>query len=150
MSGPPDRATLTGLEIAQAMIAGTLPQAPIAGTLDFRLVTAAHGHVVFEGMPAEAFMNPFGSVHGGWIATLLDSAMTVSVLTTLDVGLRATTLELKINYVRALRPDHGPVRAEGRVIHAGRQISTAEGRLIDADGRVLAHGSTTCLVFATA
>jgi uncharacterized protein (TIGR00369 family) len=104
--------------------------------------------VMFQGEPTADFYNPIGSVHGGWAATLLDSCMACAVQSTLAAGRGYTTVELKVNLVRALSTDTGPVRAEGWVVHGGRQIATAEGRLTGADGKLYAHGSTTCLVVA--
>ena len=137
----------SGLEIFRKMIAGELPYPPIADTLGFLLISADKGHVVFQGTPEHRHYNPIGSVHGGFHATLLDSCVGCAVHTTLEAGQGYTTLELKVNYVRALTDRVGPVRAEGRVIHCGRQVATAEGKLVDADGRLYAHASTTCLIF---
>ncbi|MEC4595009.1 PaaI family thioesterase [Nitrospirillum amazonense] len=140
-------ALMDGLDFLHAMMAGDLPPPPISHTLGFTLSHAEHGYAVFTGTPAHAYYNPIGSVHGGWIATLLDSCMACAVQTTLTGGRCYTTLELKINYIRAVTEATGPVRAEGRVIHSGGRTATSEGRLIDAQGRLLAHGTTTCLVF---
>lgn len=137
----------TGLEIFQAMIAGELPPPPITGTLGFTLLSAEPGRVIFQGKPAFAYYNPLGSIHGGWYATLLDSAVACAVHSTLPAGRSYTTLELKLNMVRALTEKVPLVRAEGTVIHAGRQVATAEGRLYGADGTLYAHATTTCLVF---
>lgn len=138
---------MAGLEIFQKMIAGELPYPPICDTLGFMLVAASKGHVAFQGTPEHRHYNPIGSVHGGFHATLLDSCVGCAVHTMLDAGQGYTTLELKVNYVRALTDRTGPVRAEGKVIHVGRQIATAEGRIVDAQGKLYAHASTTCLVF---
>ena len=137
----------TGLEIMRALLAGELPSPPISGTLDFTLIEVDHGRAVFQGRPLERHYNPLGSVHGGWFATLLDSALGCSVHTTLPAGKGYTTLELKVNMLRALNSSTGLVRAEGRVIHVGNQVATAEARLVDAAGKLYAHGTTTCLVF---
>lgn len=137
----------TGLELFQKMIAGELPRAPISETLGFFLVEAEKGRVVFQGTPQHRHYNPIGSVHGGFHATLLDSCVACAIQSTLEAGQGYTTLELKINYIRALTDRAGPVRAEGRVIHAGKQIGTADGKLYDAEGRLYAHASTTCLIF---
>ncbi|WKB52440.1 PaaI family thioesterase [Eleftheria terrae] len=136
----------TGLEVFQAMLNGELPPAPIAQTLDFLLVEAEHGRVAFQGRPQFKHYNPLGSVHGGWIATLLDSAVACAVHSTLPVGKTYTTVELKINYVKALTEKVPLVRAEGRVIHAGQRMGTAEGRLCGPDGTLYAHASTTCFI----
>lgn len=152
-SGPPDVLPVealrgcSGIELFRRMMAGELPPPPIATTLDFALVEAEVGRVVFQGHPARAHYNPIGSVHGGYHATLLDSCVACAVQSTLQAGQGYTTLELKVNFVRALTDDVGPVRAEGRVIQVGRQVGTAEGRLVDAAGRLYAHATTTCLIF---
>ncbi len=140
----------TGLEVFQAILRGELVHAPIAQTLDFILVEAALGRAVFQGTPGAAHLNPLGTVHGGWFATLLDSALGCAVHTRLQPGQGYTTAELSVNYVRALTPKVTRVRAEGRVIHCGRQLATAEGRLVGPDGTLYAHATTTCLVFPIA
>ena len=138
----------SGLELFQKMIAGELPRPPIADTLGFYLVEAEKGRVVFQGTPQHRHYTPIGSVHGGFHATLLDSCVACAIQTTLEAGQGYTTLELKVNYIRALTDRVGPVRAEGRVIHVGKQIGTADGKLVDADGKLYAHASTTCLIFS--
>jgi len=138
---------LTGLEFMQGMLEGRFPPAQIGATLKFELVEVEHGRAVFEGVPEFGFYNPVGFVHGGYAATLLDSCMGCAVHTALPAGLGYTTLEFKINYVRAMTDKTGRVRAEGRVIHPGNRAATAEGHLYDARGKLLAHGTTTCLVF---
>lgn len=137
----------TGLEVMQGLIAGGLPAPTISETMDFLLVEVTHGTAVFQGRPGAKFLNPMGSMHGGWYATLLDSAVGCAVHTTMPVGRGYTTLELKINIVRAVSLNVPLVRAEGRVIHVGRQTATAEGRLVGPDGTLYAHATTTCLVF---
>lgn len=137
----------SGLEVMRELIAGRLPPPPIAGTLGFALIEAEEGVAVFAGTPGFQHYNPAGAVHGGYAAVLLDSCMTCAVQTTLPAGTGVVTLEYKVNLVRPITKDTGPVRAEGKVIHPGKRTATAEGRLIDAQGRVLAHSSTTCLVF---
>jgi uncharacterized protein (TIGR00369 family) len=139
--------TLSGLQVFEAMLAGRMPSAPIAHLLDFVPITVERGRVVFQGRPRPEFYNPMGSIHGGWFATLLDSALGCAVHTTLPPGKAYTTLELKLNIVRALSARVPLVRAEGVVVHAGGQVATAEGRLSGPDGRLYAHASTTCLVF---
>jgi len=136
-----------GIEVLRDMIAGRLPQAPMAASLDFLLVHVAEGEAVFQGRPGARFFNPMGGLHGGWYATLLDSAVGCAVHTTLSPGRAYATLELKLNLVRAIGPDVPLVRAEGRTIHVGRQVATADGRLVGPDGKLYAHASTTCLVF---
>jgi uncharacterized protein (TIGR00369 family) len=138
----------SGLEFLRAIAAGELPSPPIGRALNFFLHEVEPGRVVFQGEPKLEFYNPIGSIHGGWASTLLDSCMACAVQTSLKAGQAYTTLELKINLVRALAADTGPVRAEGRIVHAGRQVATADGRLYGPDGKLYAHGSTTCLVFA--
>lgn len=138
----------TGLEIMQAMLRGALPYPHIAQTLDFALVEVAHGRAVFQGTPQLMHYNPMGSVHGGWFATLLDSALGCAVHTTLPAGSGYTTAELSVNIVRAANTASGPLRAIGQAVHSGRQLATAEARIVDADGKLYAHGTTTCMVFA--
>jgi uncharacterized protein (TIGR00369 family) len=136
-----------GSELFDAMLRGDLPPAPIAKTLDFMLIHAAPGHAVFQGRPGRNHYNPMGTVHGGWFATLLDSAVGCAVHAAMPAGKGYTTLELKINIVRALTDKVPLVRAEGRTIHVGGQTATAEGRLTGPDGKLYAHATTTCLVF---
>jgi uncharacterized protein (TIGR00369 family) len=136
-----------GMEVFEAIFAGELPPPPIGETLDFVLIHIEPGVAVFQGRPKTKHYNPQGTVHGGWFATLLDSAVACAVHSTLPSGKGYTTLELKINIVRALTDAVPLVRAEGKVIHAGRQVATAEGRLVGPDGKLYAHASTTCLIF---
>lgn len=136
-----------GLEMMQAMLRGELPYAPIARTLDFMLVEIDAGRAVFQGTPGPQHFNPMGTVHGGWYATLLDSALGCAVHSALPQGKAYTTLEFKVNMVRALSPKVQRVRAEGQVIHLGGQTATADARLVGPDGKLYAHASTTCLVF---
>ena len=137
----------SGLEIMQAMMRGELPAAPIAKTLDFMLIEAEPGRALFQGRPSPAHLNPLGTIHGGWYATLLDSALGCAVHTMMPPGRAYTTAELGINLVKAIPPKVGLVRAEGKVIHCGRQLATAEARLYGPDGTLYAHATTTCLVF---
>ncbi|WP_295376543.1 PaaI family thioesterase [uncultured Pseudacidovorax sp.] len=137
----------SGLEVMQAMLAGELPYAEIARTLDFVLIEAVAGRAVFQGQPQVQHLNPLGTVHGGWFATLLDSALGCAVHTSLPAGRSYTTAELGINMVRAITPQVSRVRAIGQVIHCGRQLATAEARLVGPDGTLYAHATTTCLVF---
>lgn len=136
----------TGLEIFEAMLNGELPPPPITETLDFVLVEAERGRVVFQGKPLFRHYNPLGSVHGGWIATLLDSAVACAVHSTLPAGKTYTTVELKLNYVKALTDKVPLVRAVGQVIHVGGRMGTADGRLVGPDGTLFAHASTTCFI----
>ena len=137
----------SGLEFLRDIASGVLPLPPIGKVLNFFLLEADEGRVVFQGTPTFNFYNPIGTVHGGWAATLLDSCMACAVQTMLKKGQAYTTAELKLNLVRPLTDQTGPVRAEGKVIHAGRQIGTSEGRLFGPDGKLYAHGTTTCMIF---
>jgi len=139
--------TMSGLELMTGLIDGRFPAPPIAGLLSFFLVEASHGMAVFEGTPDAGMYNPLGSVHGGVAATLLDSAMGCAIHTTLKAGSGFTTVEIKVNYVRAMSDKTGKVRCEGRTINVGSRIATSEGRLVDSQGKLLAHGTTTCLIF---
>ena len=136
-----------GLGFLRAVIDGALPQPPITDTLGFRLIAAEHGRAVFEGVPEFRHYNPMGSVHGGFAATLLDSAVACAVFSTLAKGETYTTLELKLNMVRPLTKDTGPVRAQGLIIHRGRTTATSEGYLRDAADKLYAHATTTCIIF---
>ena len=136
----------SGLELFKAMIAGELPAPPISQTLDFILVEAEHGRVVFQGRPGFAHYNPMGTVHGGWFATLLDSALGCAVASILPAGKAYTTAELKVNIVRPLNDKVPFVRAESRIIHGGNRMATADARLTGPDGKLYAHGSTTCFL----
>ncbi|WP_173024470.1 PaaI family thioesterase [Acidovorax sp. SRB_14] len=140
-------AHMSGLEQMQAMLRGELPYAAIAQTLDFLIVEVEHGRAIFQGTPGAAHLNPMGTVHGGWFATLLDSALGCAVHTCMPAGRGYTTAELGVNLVKALTPQVQRVRAEGRVAHCGRQLATAEARLVGPDGMLYAHATTTCLVF---
>jgi uncharacterized protein (TIGR00369 family) len=142
-----ETAGLTGLETLQAMMRGELPRTHIGETMDFLLVEVSHGRAVFQGVPGQKHLNPMGTVHGGWYATLLDSAVGCAVHSTMPVGRAYTTAELSVNLVRGAVPGREPLRAIGQVIHVGRQLATAEGRIVDAAGKVYAHATTTCLVF---
>jgi len=136
-----------GLEFLHRIGRGELPSTPIASVMHFVPVQAEPGRMVFQGTPTAEFYNPIGTIHGGYIATMLDSAVGCAVHTMLQNGYGYTTLELKVNFVRALTDGVGPVRAEGRVINLSRQVGIADGRLYDAAGRLYAHATTTCLVF---
>ncbi|HVY18026.1 MAG TPA: PaaI family thioesterase [Rhodopila sp.] len=129
---------------------GTLPLAPMHELMNMRLVEAEDGFVAFTACPEERHYNPGGTVHGAFTAAMLDSAMGLAVLTRLAGGIGHTTLEFKLNLVRPMYAKGGDVRAEGQVIHCGRTIATAEGRLVTAEGKVIAHGSTTCMIFPSA
>lgn len=138
---------MSGLEFMRALLAGELPYPHISDTLDFALVEVDLGRAVFQGTPQIRHYNPIGSVHGGWYATLLDSALGCAVHTTMPAGRAYTTAELGINIVRAANQNTGPLRAIGTVLHSGRQLATAEARIVGPDGRLYAHATTTCLVF---
>jgi uncharacterized protein (TIGR00369 family) len=144
---PKAAAGKTGLELLREVFAGKLPRPPIAVLMDFTGVELDEGRAVFEGTPGEFVYNPIGVVHGGYAMTLLDSAMGMAVHSTLGVGERYTTLQLNTNFVRPITIETGRVRCEGVVIHRGGTIATAEAKLIAKDtGKLLAHGSTTCLI----
>src|SRR5665647_3864162 len=141
------RREMSGLEFVQGLVDGTLPLNTIAGTLGYDVSEAASGRVVVTAVPNNMHLNPAGTVHGGFAATLLDSCMGLAVQTTLEKGTGQTTLEFKISLLRPITPDTGPIRAEGIVMSRGRRVGTAEGRITDGNGRLLAHGTTTCLIF---
>jgi uncharacterized protein (TIGR00369 family) len=138
---------LPGIELLRAMMRGEFPFTGIGKTLDFYLAEVSDGSATFQGSPGPAHFNPLGGIHGGWYATLLDSAMGCAVHSKMPVGRGYTTAELSVNLVRAIPPKVSRLRAEGKVIHCGRQLATAEGRLLGPDGTIYAHGTTTCLVF---
>jgi uncharacterized protein (TIGR00369 family) len=137
----------TGLETLEAIFTGELPRPPIGDTLDFVPIHVERGLAVFQGRPQGKHYNPLGTVHGGWFAALLDSAVGCAVHSTLPAGKGYTTLELKLNIVRPLTDAVPLVRAEGKLVHGGRQVATAEGRLVGPDGKLYAHATTTCLIF---
>jgi uncharacterized protein (TIGR00369 family) len=138
---------MSGLQFVHGLVAGALPMNSMAETLGYDIIEVSAGRVVITAQPSTAHLNPAGTVHGGLAATLLDSCMGLAIHSTLDKGSGQTTLEFKISLVRAVTPDTGTLRAEGTVISRGRRVGTAEGRLTDAEGRILAHGTTTCLIF---
>ena len=137
---------LAGLELLQRAIAGEFPPPPIAMLMDIRLTEVEKGRAVFTGTPQEFHYNPLGTVHGGYGATLLDSAMGCAVHSTLEAGAIYTTLEFKINFLRALTHQTGPVRAIGSVINGTRTTALAEGRIEDASGKLYAFATTTCAI----
>lgn len=141
-----DLADLNSLEFLRGMIAGDQPSPLMSRTLGFRLIKVGEGVAIFEGEPSPNLLNPLGAVHGGWALTLIDSATGCAVHTTLPPGVGYTTVETKVNFTRAIAPDGGTVRCEGRVVTRGRRIATAEARLLDAEGRVLAHGTSTLMI----
>lgn len=138
---------MSGMEVFEAIFAGDLPAPPIGDTMDFIPIHMEPGIAIFQGRPQLRHYNPLGTVHGGWFCTLLDSALGCAVHTTLPAGKGYTTLELKVNMLRALTDAVPLVRAEGQVIHAGSQVATAEGRIVGPDGKIYAHATTTCMIF---
>jgi uncharacterized protein (TIGR00369 family) len=137
----------SGRQFLEAMMSGELPYPHMAETLGFDLVEVGNGRAVFQGVPKLGYYNPMGTVHGGWYSTLLDSALGCAVHSKLPAGRAYTTAELSINIVRAASHKTGPLRAIGHVIHSGKQMATAEAKILDAAGRLYAHATTTCFVF---
>jgi uncharacterized protein (TIGR00369 family) len=140
-------ASMSGIDFLRKMFAGEFPQATMMQQVGFTRGSAEPGFVVFQAVPGPQHYNPIGGVHGGFTATLLDSAMSCAVQSLLPAGSGYATLEFKISLVKGITADTGEVRAEGRALNVGRRVGTAEGRLLDSKGRLLAHGSTTCLIF---
>lgn len=138
---------MTGLEFVQGLADGKLPLNTIAKTLGYDITKAESGRVVVTAEPKDIHLNPAGTVHGGLAATMLDSCMGLAIQSTLEKGVGSTTLEFKVSFVRPITPETGPIKAEGTVISRGRRIGTAEGRVTDDKERLLAHGTTTCLIF---
>jgi len=147
LASPADFAAMSGRELLQAMIDGKLPAPPIAQTLGFWLAEVGDGTCAFEGETGEHLLNPLGGVHGGWALTLIDSAAGCAAHTLLPAGVGYATVETKANFSRPIKHDTGRVRAEGRVLARGRQIISAEARVVDARGRILSHGTSTLMVF---
>jgi uncharacterized protein (TIGR00369 family) len=145
--GPDARKAMTGLEFVQGLASGMLPLNTFARTLGYDVVEAENGRVVITAEPDDNHLNPSGTVHGGLAATLLDSCMGLAVQSMLGKGVGSTTLEIKISFVRAITPETGLITAEGTVLNCGRRVGTAEGRVTDSKGRLLVHGTTTCLIF---
>lgn len=137
---------MSGLALLQGMVEGRFPQPPMAETLDFAIVSVKHGEAVFRGTPGGQHCNPLGTIHGGYAATLLDSALGCAVHSTLEAGEGYTTMEFKVHLVRAMTEATGDVLAQGQVVHRGRRSATAEAKLIDDAGRLYAHGTTTCMI----
>src|ERR1700712_5747298 len=144
---PQVMASMAGIDFFPGIPGGQLPAPPIMQTIEPFDSTAEPGHVVMHSIPAFRHYNPIGSVHGGYAATLLDSAMGLAVHSTLPPGTGYTTLEFKVSFIRGMTKDTGPVRTEGRTLNVGRRAATAEARITDSKGRLLAHATTTCLVF---
>jgi uncharacterized protein (TIGR00369 family) len=141
------RNEMSGLEFVRGLVDGTLPLNTIAQTLGYDISEAESGRVVVTAEPGASHLNPAGTVHGGFAATLLDSCMGLAVQSTLEKGVGQTTLEFKISLLRPITPETGAIKAEGIVLTRGRRVGTAEGRITDNKGRLLAHGTTTCLIF---
>ena len=144
---PDKRLEMTGLQFVQGLVDGTLPLNTIARTLGYDVAEVTNGRVVVTAVPNDTHLNPSGTVHGGLAATLLDSCMGLAIWSTLDKGVGQTTLEFKISLVRPITPETGLIKAEGVVLNRGRRVGTAEGKITDGKGRLLAHGTTTCLIF---
>jgi uncharacterized protein (TIGR00369 family) len=145
---PEQQKQMSGLEFVHGLASGALPLNTIAQTLGYDVAEAGNGRVVITLVPTGAHLNPAGTVHGGLTATLLDSCMGLAIQSTLERGVSQTTLEFKISLVRPITPETGEVKAEGKVLSCGRRVGTAEGRVVDGKGRLLAHGTTTCLIFS--
>ena len=143
---PPER-TGTGLDYLQRIVSGEYPQVPIGDTLGFRITEVGAGRVVLVGNPDLRSFNLLGTVHGGWAASILDTAMALAALSSLDEHNRHTTLDIRINYLRPITLETGEVRAEGTVIQGGRRVADCEGKLTDAAGKLLCHGTSSCLIF---
>jgi uncharacterized protein (TIGR00369 family) len=146
VASPEEVGGRAGIDMLRAMIAGELPSPPMARTLGFDLIAVEPGFALFAAEPTDALLNPLGGVHGGWALALIDSATGCAVHTELPAGTGYTTVETKANFTRAIRAGAGPVRCEGRVVTRGRTLATAEARLMDGEGRVLAHGTSTLLI----
>jgi uncharacterized protein (TIGR00369 family) len=146
---PEQQKAMSGLEFVRGLASGTLPLNTFARTVGYDVVEAESGRVAITLAPTGAHLNPWGTVHGGLTATLLDSCMGLAIQSMLDKGMGSTTLEFKISLVRAITLETGEIRAEGKVLNCGRRVGTAEGRVTDTGGRLLAHGTTTCLIFAS-
>ncbi len=144
---PEQQKAMSGLDFVQGLVSGALPLNTFAQTVGYDVVEAESGRVAVTLDPTGAHLNPWGTVHGGLTATLLDSCMGLAIRSMLEKGFGSTTLEFKISLVRPITPETGRIRAEGKVLTCGRRVGTAEGRVTDAKGRLLAHGTTTCLIF---
>ncbi len=143
---PAARTTLSGIDYFRRIQSGEAPRAPMLELLGMRLLEVDEGRVVFGVTPSEQHYNAMGIAHGGLAATLLDSALGCAINTLAPVGTFFTTLELKVNFTRPIRRETGPLRCEARVVHMGSRVATSEGRVVDARGKIYAHGSTTCIV----
>jgi uncharacterized protein (TIGR00369 family) len=150
VADPAEARLMSGREFLEAIMAGRLPAPPIAKTLSFLLAEVGDGFAVFEGDAGDHLLNPLGVVHGGWALTLIDSATGCAGQTLLPAGASYTTIETKVNFSRPITPETGRVRAEGRALGRGRRIISCDGRILDARGRMLAHGTSTLMVLAAA
>jgi uncharacterized protein (TIGR00369 family) len=139
--------TMSGLDYLRALRDGRIPMPPMYRLFDFRFLDVEEGRVAFELTPAEYQCNPVGTIHGGFACTALDSAMACAINTTLPAQTELTTLEIKVNFVRGIKVETGNMRCEGRVVHVGSRIATADGRLTDSKGALYAHGVITCMIF---
>ncbi|MDP6689740.1 MAG: PaaI family thioesterase [Alphaproteobacteria bacterium] len=137
---------LSGLDYLSAVLRGEVEPPPVAVAMRLALVEVSKGRVVYSGQPGEDFANDVGSVQGGWLAALIDAAIGSAVHSALPAGPRYTTLELKVNYVRAVAVDSGEIRCIAEALHLGRSTATAQARAVDADGKLYAHATTTCLI----
>jgi uncharacterized protein (TIGR00369 family) len=146
---PEQLKAMSGLEFVKGLASGELPLNTIAQTLGYDVVDAGSGRVAITLKPTDAHLNPWGTVHGGLTATLLDSCMGLAIQSMLEKGVGSTTLEFKISLVRPIKLDTGQIIAEGKVLNCGARVGTAEGRVTDSKNRLLAHGTTTCLIFHT-
>lgn len=147
---PEDLSRFSGLELLRQILDGKYPAPPMAGLLNFTVVEVEEGRAVFRGLPGERHLNPLGSVHGGWAATVMDSALGCAVQTTLKAGEAYSTAEFKVNLTRPIMPGIGEVVCEGRLVHRGRTLAVSEATLKDANGRLLAFGTETCAIFPVA
>ena len=145
-SGAPDAAALSGLEIMRRGLGSTAPRPGIGRSLNFWLVKVEDSVVAFEGEPGAESLNPLGIIHGGWMMTIIDSACGCATMTALEPGVSYTTLETKVNMTRAIKPNSGVYRCEGRLLARGRQIITSEATVTGPDGKLYAHGTSTCMV----
>lgn len=140
--------TTTGLEYLQRIVRGELPGVPIGTTLGFKVTEVEKGRVVVTGRPDQRSYNLIGTVHGGWAAAILDSALALSALSTLEADQGFTTVDIRINYLRPLTVETGEVRAEGRVLQGGRRLAYCEAKLVDAAGKLIAHGTGSCMILS--
>lgn len=142
-----DIRSLSGIEFLQGIVDGRFPAPSMGGALQFRLIEVGEGLAVFTGVPTANYLNPMGTVHGGYAATLLDSALGCCVQTLCPAGYASTSVELKVNFVRPITPDSGRLICRGMVVHPGRQLATCEARLVGENGKLYAHGTQTCSIF---